>query len=200
MQTGRLSRTMRVDWALALERPTLDEPALRVDGIMSRDVFTCRPSDPLSIPAQIMWERDCGCVPVIDGERHVVGMITDRDICMAAYTQGKSLHDIAVDSACAHTVISCRVDELVSQAAQTMARAQVRRLPVLDAEEHLAGVLSLSDLIRHESSARSRDQNQSDARLSSVLEAVSLPRVESTDVLVPMSTDERERLAEYDLI
>lgn len=67
---------------------------MKVQDIMTADVETCRLDDTLDRPAAIMWERDCGVVPVVDDESRIVGMLTDRDICMAAYTQGRPLPEI----------------------------------------------------------------------------------------------------------
>jgi predicted transcriptional regulator len=69
---------------------------MKIQNVMTRDVSACSPEDMLSRAAQLMWERDCGCVPVIDHSGVVCGMVTDRDICIAAYTQGLPLHQIAV--------------------------------------------------------------------------------------------------------
>lgn len=68
--------------------PTKDYP-MNIEELMTRNVET--PQDMLSRAAQIMWERDCGCVPVVDASRHLMGILTDRDICMAAYTKRKPL-------------------------------------------------------------------------------------------------------------
>jgi CBS domain-containing protein len=64
---------------------------MKIRDIMSQDVATCREDDSLDRAAQLMWDRDVGSVPVVDGEGRPLGMITDRDICMAAYTQGEAL-------------------------------------------------------------------------------------------------------------
>lgn len=119
---------------------------MQVEQLMTRDVQTCGPEDCLATGAQAMWARDCGCVPVIDGERKVVGMLTDRDICMAAWIKGRSLHEIPVREAMSSQVVSCRMDEVVEIAAALMREYGVRRLPVVDLEGRLAGVLSLADL------------------------------------------------------
>lgn len=199
MTLVRPPRSKRVDWALALERPTLDEPAVRVDSIMSKDVATCRENDPAIVPAQIMWDKDCGCVPVVDDDGHPLGMVTDRDLCMAAFTQGKALREIPVSRARSRVLHTCRWDDLVSDATRIMARAQVRRLLVLGTDGRLVGLLTLSDLIRHAWTARTRLDADSDALLPSLLLAVSSPRPSMRGgTLSPMDSDERERLAEYD--
>lgn len=196
MQIVRLPKSKRVDWALALERPTLDEPSARVGSIMSSVVYTCRVGDSLCVPAQVMWDHDCGCVPVVDEENRVVGVITDRDICMAAYTQGRHLSEIAVENVCSTRVQSCHADALVIDAARTMSRAQVRRLVVTDSDDHLLGILALSDLIRYAWTTHLRGAEE-ESGLAELLESVSRPRQESANTLHPLNEREREVLAEY---
>jgi predicted transcriptional regulator len=81
---------------------------MNVSQLMSRNVETCRPEDtPLAGAARKMWERDIGCLAVIDADGRVVGMITDRDICMAGYTQGRPQHEIQVAAAMSKELFSC---------------------------------------------------------------------------------------------
>jgi len=127
---------------------------MKVEQIMTRDVSTCRPQDSLSVAARMMWDHDCGCVPVVEGES-VVGMITDRDVCMAAYTQGRSLGSIPVASAMSKQLHSCRSDESIMVAERTLRLHRVRRLPVVDADGRLVGILSLNDIARE--AAREHD-------------------------------------------
>jgi len=63
---------------------------------MTRDVAACSPEDSLNTAAKIMWDRDCGCVPVIDQHAHVIGMLTDRDICMVAYLNDRLLSMLGI--------------------------------------------------------------------------------------------------------
>lgn len=200
MQTTRQWRSPRVGWALALDRPTLDEPELRVDSMMSRHVMTCRATDSVNVPAQIMWEHDCGCVPVVDDASRVISMITDRDICMATLMQGKKPTEIMVGSACSRRIFLCHSGLPVGTAVEIMARAQVRRLPVVDADGRLVGIIALSDLIRNATLARLRAGNAEGARtLDSLLVAVSRPRRSRGDALALMTNDEREGLAMFNL-
>ena len=76
---------------------------MKVDLVMSKDVASCVPSETLNEAARIMWERDCGIVPVVESRESgkVVGVITDRDICIAAYTRGRPLAQIPIDEAMA---------------------------------------------------------------------------------------------------
>jgi CBS domain-containing protein len=72
---------------------------MNISQLMNRNVATCRPEDNLAIAAGKMWDRDVGCLPVVGADGSVVGMITDRDVCMGAYTQGRPLHEIPVSVA-----------------------------------------------------------------------------------------------------
>ncbi|MGF1511169.1 MAG: CBS domain-containing protein [Myxococcota bacterium] len=121
---------------------------MKVREIMSEPVLTCRSTDSLAQAAQLMWEHDCGAVPVLDGDDRLVGMITDRDICMACYTQGKPLWEMLVVLAMAKKVVSCRADDGIGVVEQLMREHQIRRLPVVDEDGELVGLLSLSDLAR----------------------------------------------------
>jgi CBS domain-containing protein len=153
---------------------------LRVGDLMQSDVRSCKPEDALSEPARIMWERDCGCVPVVaqDGSQRVVGMITDRDICMAAYTSGGRLSQMQVKGVMAKRVHSCHPEEPVSEAEATMRSAQVRRLPVVDADGRLRGILSLADVAEGAAGLRAPAGAVSDAEVAHTLEAICRPRSE----------------------
>jgi CBS domain-containing protein len=123
---------------------------VKVEQIMTREVKVCTEADSLNRAAELMWEFECGCIPVIstDGDGKVVGIVTDRDVAMAAYTQGKQLWAIPVATAMAHKVIACHADHGVSYAEALMRENRIRRLPVLDENDHLVGILSLDDIAR----------------------------------------------------
>ena len=121
---------------------------MKVEDIMIRNVKCCAPADVLNHAAQIMWENDCGCVPVVDDDSRTVGILTDRDICMAAYTQGRALKDIQVSSAMSREVFVCRSSDDLLTAQRLMRGHCVRRLPATDADGKLMGIVSLTDIAR----------------------------------------------------
>jgi CBS domain-containing protein len=121
---------------------------MKVKEVMIREVKTCRAGDDLNRAAQIMWEFDCGTVPVVDEAGSVKGMITDRDVCMAAYTKGRRLESIQVRSAMSAEVATCSPDDTLEGALSIMKKARVRRLPVTDRGGRLVGILSMNDLAR----------------------------------------------------
>ena len=121
---------------------------MNVGQLMTQSVRSCRAEDTLNMAAQIMWDNDCGCVPVVDAERRVIGMLTDRDACMAAYTQGGPLRALKVSAAMSKKVVSCRPEDTLAAAEGLMKAKQIRRLPVVDADAHLIGIISLNDIAR----------------------------------------------------
>jgi CBS domain-containing protein len=94
-----------------------------------------------------MWECDCGSVPVLDGQGMVCGLVTDRDICMAAYTKGVPLWDIFVRDVMSKVVHTARPEDSIESAIALMRKNKVRRVPVTDGGR-VVGMLSLGDLMR----------------------------------------------------
>jgi CBS domain-containing protein len=124
---------------------------MKVEDVMTQPVQTCRPDDPMSTAARIMWDHDCGCVPVVSPEGFLIGMITDRDLSMAAYTQGRALDAIPIHVGMATKVQSIGREATVDAALRMMSERQVRRLPVVDHWHRVVGILSINDLVRHAS-------------------------------------------------
>ena len=121
---------------------------MKVKKLMITEVGSCPSRDNLETAAQVMWELDCGCVPIVDPDSKVVGMLTDRDICMAAYTQGRALGKIPVSNVMSKEVYSCSPEDDLKTAENIMESKQVRRLPVIDDEGGLVGLLSFNDIVR----------------------------------------------------
>lgn len=129
---------------------------MRIGDLMSSQVQTCSPDDTLNRAAQVMWEHDRGSLPVVDAEARVVGMITDRDICMAAFTRGKPLHECHVTDAMSRTVYSCSENDRVGDVEELMQDRQIRRVPVLGEWGQLVGIVTLADLARYAQSKTRR--------------------------------------------
>lgn len=145
--------------------------------LMSRNVATCNDDERLEVAARLMWDLDIGCVPIVDSSRRVVGMLTDRDVCMATYTQGKPPQQIAIREAMAHEVYSCLPDDNLAEVEEIMRRRRVRRLPVIDLDGRLVGLISLNDLARESVRQQSRAQKDlTSADVSTTLAAICQPR------------------------
>ena len=84
-----------------------DNEEIHVRQVMSSKLTCCRPDHTLNEAARLMWEADCGALPVVTAENQLVGILTDRDICMGAYTQGKVLDQCSVQSVMATVVHTC---------------------------------------------------------------------------------------------
>jgi len=121
----------------------------RVQHLMTSEIQSCRPDDRLNRVAELMWNHDCGALPVVDDSGNLVGIITDRDAFMAAYTQGRRLDECSVASAMSSEVYSCAPDDSLVRAVELMRDYKFRRVPVTDANGELVGVLSLADIARH---------------------------------------------------
>jgi CBS domain-containing protein len=153
---------------------------MRVGQLMTKDIEACSPDDHLGRAAQIMWERDCGVVPITTPERRLVGIVTDRDACMASYTRGQRLEEIRVGDVMSTNVYACRPADDPGRAEDLMKSAQVHRLPVVDAADQLLGMVSLADMARRAAKATAgakADSELSPAAIGETLAAISQPRV-----------------------
>lgn len=151
---------------------------MEVNQLMKHPVVSCEQNDSLETAARVMWENDCGCVPVRDGEGHLVGMITDRDVCMAAYLQGGPLRTHYVASAMSREVFSVRPDSTIAECQAIMRANQVRRVPVVDDAGVLVGILSLNDVARGADGDTPRKKGEVTlAGVGKTLQSVSQPRL-----------------------
>ena len=117
-------------------------------------------TESLSDAAKLMWENDCGVLPIIKDGRKVVGLITDRDICMASAMRDRNPSGISVEEVMTGKVFAVKPDDNVDQALEVMQQHQIRRLPVLNPEGELEGMLSMNDIVLH---AKPRDEAPGDS-------------------------------------
>lgn len=121
---------------------------MKVSDVMTSTVHTCGAHDALSRVAGIMWHFDVGAVPVLDDARHPIAMITDRDICMAAYTRNVPIDQLRVKGAMSKQIITIRPDATVEACEELMRWWQIRRVPVVDDAGRLMGLVTISDLAK----------------------------------------------------
>lgn len=148
---------------------------MRAENLMSQPIVTCHVNDSLNIAAQLMWDHDCGVVAIVNDDGKLVGMVTDRDVCMAAYTQGRSLDAIIANSAMSTRVVSARPDQSLEDVEQMMASHKIRRIPVIDSDGRPIGIVSLNDLAR-ESARSDTTIKQGAQKLARTLSAICMPR------------------------
>jgi CBS domain-containing protein len=159
-----------------------------VHDAMRTRVYVCSPDDTLARAAQSMWEKDVGCLPVCKPGRKVVAMLTDRDISMAAFMQWKHLAETSVESAMSRSLHTCSPDDELARAEEIMRDCQVRRLPVIDAEGTLVGLLTLGDIARYVRNHSARGtSSQAQQRLAETLAAICEPRFHSIPPPPPSS-------------
>jgi CBS domain-containing protein len=151
---------------------------MNVADLMTRTVRTCGPDDTLEAAAKLMWDNDCGCVPVTDDDGRPLAVLTDRDVCMAALTQGRTLGEMRVRSAMSGSLHAVSASDPLSVAEHVMQQFQVRRLPVVGADARLVGLLSMNDIARE--ALRERGQRQRSVTsddVAATLASVCRPRV-----------------------
>ena len=120
---------------------------MKVQEVMTPEAKAIWLTESLADAAKAMWENDCGVLPIIKDGRKVVGMITDRDICMATAMNERNPSSICVEEVMTGTVYAAAPDEDIEQALATMREHRVRRLPVLNTEGELEGILSMNDIV-----------------------------------------------------
>jgi len=147
---------------------------MHIQHLMTKQLVTCRPEDSLARAAQLMWEHDIGCVLVTDGEGRLVGLLTDRDACMGAYTQGLPLDRVRVSSVMAKEIWSCTPHSDSRDVETIMRRHQVRRVPVLDPMGLPVGIVTLNDLARAARGTPAAAINQRE--VEATLASISMPR------------------------
>ncbi len=122
--------------------------------MLVKDVMTAAPvyctlKMNLGEAAALLWSRDCGMLPVVDGERKVIGVVTDRDLFFALGTRNRLAGETTIGEVTPAKPFICRADDDIQTALALMARRKVRRLPVVNEDGRIAGVLSLDDVVQH---------------------------------------------------
>jgi CBS domain-containing protein len=140
---------------------------------MTGKVEVCRPTDSMRRAVQIMREKDCGSVPVVDERTRVVGIITDRDICLASDAAGKNLAELRVVQGMASDVECCGPDDTIADAEKKLRTRKVRRLPVVDRKRRLVGILSVADLAL--ATERKKKKKVGKAEVGRTLASISRP-------------------------
>lgn len=120
---------------------------MKVQDVMTTEVGFCRAEDNLATAARIMWEKNCGAVPIIDAENRVAGMITDRDVCIAVGTRDSSASEIGAGEFCRANTVVCVPSDKLKAVLRKMAKNQIKRLPVVSQNGELIGIISLTDIL-----------------------------------------------------
>ena len=120
---------------------------MKVTEVMTTNPTACTPLNTLADAAGLMWQHDCGILPVVADGGKVVGLITDRDICMASLLNARQLAHIAVEEVISGNVIGCAREDDVKTALLKMQENKIRRVPILNEDGTLSGMLSMNDIV-----------------------------------------------------
>ncbi len=122
---------------------------MKVRDIMTQTAVTCGPETDVGSAVELLWVHNYGMLPVVDANSKLIGIVTDRDICIALGTRNRLPGDIAVGEVAIAPVYTCNSDDEIHEALGTMAERQVHRLPVVDRNNVPQGVLSMDDILLH---------------------------------------------------
>ncbi len=119
---------------------------MQIKELMITEVKTCSPETNLAAATDLFWKYDCGILPVVEAEA-VVGVITDRDVCIALGRRDRRASEITSGSVATRQVFTCSPEDDVKAALMQMRKGKVRRLPVIDQDRTLVGIISLDDIV-----------------------------------------------------
>lgn len=120
---------------------------MKVHEVMTRKTSFCGPESTLDQASLLMQQNNCGFLPVVGDGGNVIGVITDRDICIALGTRNRRPSQLRVWDVTPHKLFTCTPNDDVHSALKTLRSARIRRLPVVDVDGALAGVLSIDDIV-----------------------------------------------------
>lgn len=152
---------------------------MNVSDVMTRGTSACEPHEPLERAAGIMWDRDCGAVPVVDATGALHGIVTDRDVAMSAYLKGRPLAAIAIGEVMSRDLHCCAPSDTLERALATMRQHQVHRMPVVDGEGRLVGMLAIADVLQATQRVEPKQRQPLADALVDTLAAVRRPRIEA---------------------
>jgi CBS domain-containing protein len=120
---------------------------MKVVDVMMGTPYHCRPETNLGAATELMWTGNCGFLPVVGNDGNVIGIVTDRDICVALGTRGQPSGEVKVAEVMSSKVYSCKPEDDIHVALRAMRDGHVRRLPVITKEGALVGVISMDDVL-----------------------------------------------------
>lgn len=123
---------------------------MKINECMSKDVCYVKPDCKVYDAARIMCENHIGCIPVCDDSKNCVGILTDRDIVLRTVACNKDAKSTSVSDIMTTNVSTCGCEQDICNAENTMAQYQIRRLPVVDSNNKLVGILTMGDLARND--------------------------------------------------
>ena len=122
---------------------------MKVKEIMTQAAVCCGPETNVGKAVELLWERNVGMLPVVSNDGKLIGVVTDRDLCIAMGTRNRLPGDLTVGEVATRQVFVCKPDDDVHEALSIMSTKQIRRLPVVNNDGVPQGILSMDDLVVH---------------------------------------------------
>jgi CBS domain-containing protein len=122
---------------------------MKVRDVMSPSAVCGKPETNIGAAVELLWSHNCGMLPVVGADNRLIGIVTDRDICIAMGTRNRLPGELTVGEIAIRPVFTCKPEDEIHEALSTMAEKQVRRLPVVNDEGVPQGILSMDDIIAH---------------------------------------------------
>lgn len=122
---------------------------MKVKDVMMRTPANCEGATNLGAAVEILWNRNCGILPITNSQGKVIGVVTDRDLCIALGTRNRLPSEVTVAQVVSGKVFTCKPDDDIRDALNTIGREKVRRLPVVNDSGQLEGILSMDDIVLH---------------------------------------------------
>ena len=156
---------------------------MRIKHVMTKDPTCCVPSDTAQCAAKIMRDEDTGVVPIIENEQShkVIGIVTDRDLCMNIVAEGRDPRTTQVHESMTTTVVSCSPQDSVDKATELMRENQIRRIPVVDQQHQLLGIVAMADIVGR-ADLRTTETHETLKTVSAPTSEPSKPRARSRSV------------------
>jgi CBS domain-containing protein len=116
--------------------------------IMTKDPVCCLPGDTVDQAAQLMKDEDVGPIPVVADQktRRLVGIVTDRDLAVKVVAEARSIQSVTVEEVMSRDPVSCHAEDDLQRAIDAMEKNQVRRIPVVDDNDRIIGIISQADV------------------------------------------------------
>jgi len=181
-----------VQWMETMLHERITEDAsMLVKDLMTKNVTSCHPENNLAELAEVMWNQRCGALPILDDSGRVMGIITDRDICIALGTRNLRASEVLAREVSLPGCASCGPENDVRDALGTIGGHEVGRLPVVDEGGHLVGILSVDDIVYRAGAGRS---DLSDREIIDALKALREERIQQIGVVTQEESDLRSDL------
>lgn len=156
---------------------------MKIKHVMTRDPKCCVPSDTVQRAAIIMRDEKAGVVPVIENEqsRKLAGIVTDRDLCMNIIAEGRDARTVQVHECMTTAVVTALASDALEKATELMRDNQIRRIPVIDEQRRLVGIVSLADVVER-ASVKTAETHETLKTVSAPTAEPSKPRAKSRKV------------------